>query len=277
MMQTLPWYGYQFFAFVGIFVLVVGGIIVTAIIDAIRLKYVKHPSRFSRVERLESFQREKLPEIARTLGMEVMETVPARVQDAVGANLGFGRASDLLARPYAKGTLSLCNLRTRRTTRMNRPDSYVETTKVEEYTCLVFTGGKEAEFPSFNLTPNQHSLMIKLLNQHVWGAVQYEEDPEFHQKIVIGTLEPEDVRSLLTPDVRAVLKENADLRTSVFGRSIIVYDYGNTGKSFHFFTSRKDGGAYVDCEVISAEDWPRFYEAAESIIQCLIAARQRVS
>ena len=280
-METLPWYGSMFLAFVGLFVLLVGGIMVIAVVDAIRIAYLKHPSRFKRAERLESFRREKLPEIAETLAMEVIEKVPAQVQEAIEINvgrMGFGGISDMLSRPHGDGIISLCNLQKKLSKSHHfRGDNSMEWTPVEEYTCLVFMGGNATEFPSFNLTPNEHSLMIKLFNRRMFGAVQYEDDPEFHQQILIGTTEPDDVRLLLTPLVRDVLKKHADFRTAVCGPCILVYDYGNIGKGIRFLHSRKHDGAIVDCEVISAECWPQFCEAALEVIESLRVAESQLS
>lgn len=281
MMETIPWYGYLFFPFVGLFVLLVGGIMVIAVVDAIRIAYLRHPSRFKRAERLESFRREKLPEIAETLAMEVIEKVPAQVQEAIEINvgrLGFGGVSDMLSRLHGDGTITLCNLQKNLSKTKHWQDGSITTwTQIEEYTCLVFMGGNATEFPSFNLTKNEHSLMIKLFNRRMFGAVQYEDDPEFHQQILIGTTEPDDVRPLLTREVRNVLKRNADLRTAVCGPCILVCDYGNIGKGIRFLNSRKHDGAIVDCEVISAECWPQFYEAALEVIESLRVAESQMS
>jgi len=252
---------------------------VLAIGDAIRIAYKKHPSRFQRVDRLDAFEREKLPELAQRLDMEVVDKVPskfAEVVETLVGRIGVGGVSDMLSRSYNGGTLSLCNVQKKLSKSKHWQDgSRSEWTKIEEYTCLIFMAGEEMEFPSFNLTPNEHSLMIKLFNRRMFGTVRYAEDPEIHQQILIGTTEPDDVRSLLTPGVRDVLKKNADLRTAAHGSSIIVYDFGNIGKGIRFMNSRKNDGAIVDCEVIAAEDWPQFYEAAESVIQFLKPVQER--
>lgn len=280
-METTPWFVYLFYAVAGLFVLLVGGILVLAIVNAIRIAYTKHPSRFQRADRLDAFEREKLPELAQRLDLQMIDKVPSQVKAAIETTVGrleFGCVSDMLARCYGEGTLSLCNVQKILSKSHNfRGEDSIEWTKVEEYTCLVFTGGNETAFPSFNLTPNEHSLMIKLFNRRMFGAVQYDDDPEFHRQILIGTTEPDDVRPLLTPHVRDVLKQNTDLRTAVYGPYIVVYDYGNIGKGIRFLHSRRDDGAIVDCEVISAECWPKFYEAALEVIESLRTAESQLS
>lgn len=74
-METLPWYGYLFLGLVGLIVLVIGEILMIAVMDAIRIASTKHPSRFNRADRLKSFQRVRLPEIAESLNMEVIESL----------------------------------------------------------------------------------------------------------------------------------------------------------------------------------------------------------
>lgn len=272
-METFPWYGSLFLGLVGLIVLAIGGILILAVVDAIRIASTKHPSRFNRSDRLKSFQRVRLPEIAESLNMEVIEQIPRKLEEAVEATagtLGLGGISDLLSRSYGEGTLSLCNVQKNLSQSKHWQDgSSTNWTKVQEFTCLIFMGGKETEFPKFNLAPNEHSLMIKLFNQRTFGALQHEDDPEFHRRILIGTTKPDEVGSLLTPGVRNVLKKNADLRTAVCGPYIVVYDYGNIGKGIRFLHSRRDDGAIVDCEVIAAECWPQFYEAALEVIESL--------
>lgn len=105
-MEINPWIAYLFFAFVGLFVLVLGGIMVLAIGDAIRIAYKKHPSRFQRVDRLDAFEREKLPELAQRLDMEVVDKVPskfAEVVETLVGRIGVGGVSDMLSRSYNGG------------------------------------------------------------------------------------------------------------------------------------------------------------------------------
>ena len=167
MTETLPWYGYLFLTLVGLIVLVVGGILLIAIFDAVRLARLKRSPRFQRVEKRELFKQEDLPAIGKKIEMELVDGVPYETRKAVLKTvgpLGTGDLSDILQRTNGDGTLSLCNIQRVVARKRSHRDGSAPTnyTEIYEFTCLVFQGNEDSIFPVLNLQPNVHSVMEKL-------------------------------------------------------------------------------------------------------------------
>ncbi len=267
-MQTEPetWKIVLFLVLLAAIVLPLGGLLVIAFVDLIRAFRRRLPSRFQRVSQYNAFDQNELQAAAKTLGFKLGEEVPHEIHEAVRLALGadFIELADGLSRRVKGGMLLLCNVRHQSHSTQSHQDGSAPTrrTHIVKYTALIFFAETDGAFPPFNLRPNPKSLMLDLFNSRIYCRRQFEADPEFNEKVLACTFEPNALGALLTPPVRVVLKANSDLTTAVMDRVIVVYDRGNSGRRF-----RWDG--HIDCEVLDPHDWPKFYRAAGSVIKAL--------
>lgn len=268
------WQVILFLVFAAIVFLAIGSLLVVAIVDSVRQSRLRHPSRFRRVSQLEQFNDNTLEAVATTLGLKRVENVPHQIRSAVKLTLGTDLLVNGLLCQVTIGTFVLCNVRNVKRRSRTHQDGSVPTkwVEIEEFTTLVFHAAPDISFPSFNLQPNPKSLLLNVFNKRHFGHLRIEEDSEFHEKVLVGTLEPDTVVRILTPTVRDVLKANSDLTTVATDRLIVVYDRGNAGRRFR---SVSHGGEYIDCEIIAPEDWPRFYQAAGSVIRAIWTAQRQ--
>lgn len=267
-MQTEPetWQIVLFLVLLAAITLPISGLLVIAFVDVIRQFRRRLPSRFQRVSQYDAFDHNELQAVGKTLGFKLGEEVSHEIREAVRLALRADsiEIADGLSRRVRGGMLHICNVRhqSHTTTSLRDGNRPTRRTHVVKYTALVFYAETDGAFPPFNLRPNPKSLMIDLFNSRIYCRRQFETDPEFNEKVLACTFEPDALGALLTPPVRVVLKANSDLTTAVMDRVIIVYDRGNSGRGF-----RWDG--LVECEVLDPHDWPKFYRAAGSVIKAL--------
>lgn len=284
MTDTLPWQGYLV---IGVLVLFVGGIaliVLYAFLEGWWLSRQSVPSRFQKLQTEFDFDKSALPAIAQQLGMTQVDQIPSRLSEEVlNAMPGHFKGAeflDILVRKEREGVFLLCNVR--RAAKVIVGDSsgdrktkrYLE---VDPVTVTAFYQSEEPFLPPFQTSPFLDSLsvkLVKLLGRKWCGHPRFEDDPEFHEKVLIRAADPEKVRPVLTDHVRNVLKENCDLTMVTRDRTILVYDDGHPVK--HMMRKGPDDGERVEnCKVLAAEEWPPFFEAAESMIQSLKPLKER--
>lgn len=302
MTDTLPWYAYLALGFMGLFVLLFFLVILYAFLEGWWLSRQKVPSRFDRLESESDFDKSAIPAIAQQLGMTQVDRIPARVSSEIltgmrgdwkdkpdpgqmtfhkyksyGSPKTIGKGAeflDILSRKSSEGLFLLCNVRRAKEVVVGDSSGERGTKRylqVDSLTVAAFRQTSEPYLPEFSTSPFMDALILKLyklLGRKWFGHPRFEDDPEFHEKVLISAAEPEKVRPFLTDRVRKVLKENSDLTTVIRGRTIVVYSDGHPVK--HMMRRAPEDGDIVEtCKVLPPKEWPRFCEAAMSIVKSL--------
>ena len=278
MSHTMPWQGYLVIGFVILFVGGIALIFLYAFLEGWWLSRQSVPSRFEKVQTESDFDKSSLPEIAQELGMTPDDRLPSdlsrEVLNAMPKHFKEAEFLDILVRKERDGVFLLCNVR--RAVKVIVGDSSGERQtrryfEVDPVTVTAFYQDEGPYLPAFVTSPFIDYLsvkLVKLLGRKWCGHPRFEDDPEFHEKVLIRAAEPEKVRPVLTELVRNVLKENCDLTMAITGPVIVVYDDGHPVK--HMMRSGPEDGETVEtCKILAAKEWPEFYHAAESMIQSL--------
>lgn len=278
MSQTMPWQAYLVIGFIVVFVGGIALIFLYAFLEGWWLSRQSVPSRFEKLETESDFDKSALPAIAEQLGMTQVDRIPSRlsraVLDAMPKHLKEAEFLDILVRKERNGVFLLCNVR--RAVKVIVGDSSGERKtrrylEVDPVTVTAFYQTEEPFLPAFETSPFLDYLSVKLvrlLGRKWCGHPRFEDDPEFHEKVLIRAAEPEKVRHVLTDNVRNVLKENCDLTMAIRDRTIVIYDNGHPVKHM-MRKGPEDGETVEDCKVLAAEEWPRFHNAAVRIIEAL--------
>jgi hypothetical protein len=284
MTDTFPWYALLALGLVGLFVLLIVLIFLYAFLEGWWLSRQSIPSRFEKLQTEFDFVKSALPEIAQKIGMTQADQIPSRlsrqVLNAMPKHWKGAEFLDILIRKERDGVCLLCNVR--REEKIYAPDTSGEDksiswTEIDSITISAFWQSSEPYLPAFFTRPFIDYLSVKLaklLGLKGVGHPRFEDDPEFHEKLLISTAEPEEVRPVLTDRVRNVLKENCDLTTSISGPVIVLYDDGHPFK-YMMRRGPEDGDTLETCKVLAAEEWPRFFDAARSVITALRQAVKR--
>lgn len=278
MSQSMPW---QAYLVVGFVILFVGGILLIflyAFLEAWWLSRQSLPCRFEKLKTERDFDNSALPRIAVELGMKQVTGLPERIAgqvlDGMPHDWKGAQFRDTLIRESSDGLYLLSNVSRANEVMVGDSSGERQTTRyleVESVTLSAFIQEAKRHLPAFVTRPFLDYLivrLVKLLAGNRSGQPLFTRDPEFHRRLLITTAEPEKVRLVLTQQARNVLKENNDLTTSVAGPAIVVQDDGHPVKH-GIRKGPKDGERVENCKVIAANDWPRFFHAAENIFTAL--------
>ncbi len=281
MMHAKPetWQIVSFLIVVAFIVLVLGGAIVILFIDAVLQSRHRLSSRFRRITESENLDQNELQTVAEKLGFKVVEELPGEIRAAVGFALGRNSrvdCVDCLQRQVKHGTYVLCNVRHDQPRSRTHQDGSAPTryTDIREFTALIYHADLEVSFPAFTLLRNPTVLgIIKMFDSWRHSGPRFEEDREFHEKVLVSTCEREALFRMFTPSVRDVLKANSDLTTVAIDRLILVYDRDRARERFHLVTH---GAEYFDCQIVDPRDWPQFHQAAGSVIEAIRSAHRQM-
>ena len=294
-MNQIPVWLIILFAIVGVIgllglILALGalGLAVLAIIDGLRGRNRERSTRFRRLSESESIDHVTLNRIAVKIGFEVTATVPVDLQVAVESLLGKCQVLDLMQRRVRGGTFSLCNVRREEQRRAGGRDNSYTWTLVKLHTMVIFDANGSVDFPPMGVNPKQPGLIFKVLisigngiariTKWLGGRwdrsnllpdnplIRFPDDPEFHEKLWVGSVVPEAAIPLLGASVREVLKENADLSVTANKQQVIAYDHGS---GFQIERPPGRGQELIRSEVLAAEDWPELCRAAVRVINAL--------
>jgi hypothetical protein len=97
--------------------------------------------------------------------------------------------------------------------------------------------------------------------------IRFPDDPDFHEKIWVGSAVPEAAIPLLTTNARQVLKENADLSVTANKRQVIVFQHG---PGFQIERPPGRDQERIRSEVFALEDWPEFCRSGVRVINALM-------
>jgi hypothetical protein len=228
--------------------------------------------RFQSAGKNEKTDPKSLQEIADKLRFKVEPELPASIYMSLESVLGFDEVTDVLQRPIKGGVLTLCNVRQEVEHHSSGSDSNSSSsTEIRYYTALLFTSDEDIYFPPFNVSPKRGltGKFAKLFAGRYFGQVQFAEDPEFDQKVLVGTAVPEAVTPLLSSPVRNILKTNADLTTVAIENSIVVYTgipshAPRVTTSFSLADRTK-----ITSRPIRMSDWSAFAQAAYGVIKAI--------
>ena len=203
---------------------------ITGAVYGVRLAYRQKrqgeqaPPRFAGLPEDEPVPADRLDRLALALGFTRIQTVPPEVEAA----LGTAEITHAMRRRTRRGVYVLCDVRevARERFRFQRPGGggHSRTTQIYYRTALLFlTAGRE-RFPAFVVAPKPEwvGTLLKWFAPFARGKTlrPFAEDTEFSDRMLVVTEQPEAVRPLMTPTVRAVLKENADLIIRADGRAV---------------------------------------------------------
>lgn len=278
MSNTMPWQGYLLIGFIVVFVGGFALIVLYGFLEGWWLSRQSVPSRFEKLETESDFDKSALPAIAQKLGMAQADRIPSHLSRAVlnAMPKHFKEAEflDILVRKERDGVFLLCNVR--RAVKVIIGDSSGERKtkrylEVDPVTVTAFYQNEGPYVPEFMTSPFLDYLsvkLVKLLGLKWSGHPRFEDDPEFHEKLLIRAADPEQVRPVLTEHVRKVLKENSDLTLSITGPVIVVYDDGHPVKHM-MRKGPADGETVENCKILAAKEWPEFFDAAQSVIKAV--------
>jgi hypothetical protein len=211
---------------------------------------------------------------------QIDQPIPFRFREKILDALRIGgepnqaEFGQILLREERDGVFVLCNVRLKQkhvSVASSGEEKRKRWTTIDTITVCAYWQSSEPYLPEFSTRPFIDMLivkLVKLLGLKGVGHPRFDDDPEFHEKLLISAAEPETVRPVLTGRVCEVLKENCDLTTSIRGRAIVVYDDGHPVKQM-IGKGPKDGETMETCKLLETKEWPRFYEAAVSIIESL--------
>ena len=153
---------------------------------------------------------------------------------------------------------------------------------------VIFDANGSVDFPPMGVNPKQPGLIFKVLisigngiariTKWLGGRwdrsnllpdnplIRFPDDPEFHEKIWVGSAVPEAAIPLLSTAARQVLKENADLSVMANKRNVIVYDHGS---GFHVYRPPGPNKELIRSEILDPADWPEFCQAGVGVINAL--------
>lgn len=285
MSLSMPWQAYLLIGFIVVFVGGIALIFLIAFLEGWWLSRQSVPSRFEKLETETDFDESALPAIAEQLGMTQADQIPSRlsraVLNAMPKHFKEAEFRDILVRKERDGVFLLCTVRRAAKVVVGDSSGESETKRyleVDPVTVTAFYQNEGPYVPEFMTSPFLDYLIVKLVKLFggkKWsGHPRFEDDPEFHKKLLIRAAEPEKVRPLLTERVRGVLKDNCDLTLSISGPVMIVYDDGHPVREM-MRSGPEDGETVETCKVLAAKEWPEFYRAAESMIQSLKSAQER--
>lgn len=286
MLQSTPWQAYLLIGFIVVFVGGIALIVLCAFAEGWWLSRQSIPSRFEKLQTETDFDQSALPTIAEQLGMTQADRIPSRlsraVLDAMPNHFQEAEFWDILVRKERDGIFLLCTVRRAEQVVVGDSSGEGETKRyleVDPVTVTAFYQNEGPFLPAFETSPFLDYLSVKLIKLfgRKWsGHPRFEDDPEFHEKILIRAAKPEQVRPVLTERVRKILKDNCDLTLSVSGPMMIVYDNGHPVK--HMIRKGPEEGETVEtCKVLAAKEWPEFYRAAESMNRSLRSELNRGS
>ena len=252
---------------------------ITGAVYGVRLAYRQKrlseqaPPRFAGLPEDEPVPADRLDRLAETLGFTRIETVPPEVEAA----LGTAEITHAMRRRTRRGVYVLCDVREvareRFQFQIRGRGGYSRTIYCR--TALLFLAAGRERFPAFVVAPKPEwvGLLLKWFAPFARGRTlrPFAEDPEFSDRVVVLTGEPEAVRPLMTPTVRAVLKENADLITRADGRAVAALggveanDWGLRSIPGRRFPAI----AGVRSHALAAEDRAAFVRSALEIVKVL--------
>ncbi len=184
-----------------------------------------------------------LADIARAIGFEplpaddlhtllVIEKLVHRRQSGGGKDSGYtisgARLADAVRRRHQGGVYTICNIEW---TETNHVKSGPDIVRQRSQTVVLYDGPESTRFPQFGTQRRTQHLdrilpFLRHFNRKFIQDSRMSDDREFNKALYVATPVPESVRPLLTPPVRALLKQNTDLTVSAEGRVLAVFRAG---------------------------------------------------
>ena len=147
-----------------------------------------------------------------------------------GYSISAGTIHDAVRRRHGAGLYTIFNLEWTETLhrRHNRDE-----TRSRAQTVILYEGPSPTHFPQFGtqrrtLQTARLLPILRLFNPRVFQEARVADDPEFTEKIYVGTALPESVRPLLTPQLRKLLARDPDLTVTADGNFVAVFRRGST-------------------------------------------------
>ena len=215
----------------------------------------------------------RLRAIAEERGFEL----PGRIPPELCGPLGEGAVSAVMRKRTCRGDYLLCDLRREERShtmssrsgdagrRQNRT-STSSSTSIHCRTTLVFVATDGTRFPPFEAGPNLHGPLTTRLFRlfRPTAALTVPGDAAFTERVVLSSPRRDAARPLLSPELRAVLAEHADLTVRASGETVIVsadvpVEGGWKGRDGRFLIS----------QAVDPGDRPAFLTAAAEVVKAV--------
>ncbi len=269
-----------FIGLVGLTILGIFGLLGLIGFNALRPSQT-FPLSFRRVTPDEANDEEPQKQAAEKMGFRLVERVPLELKLAIESLLGSGgsRLSHVMQRRVRSGTFTLCDVRLEHDRTGGTRDNRYTYTETRYQTVLIFTAARGVYFPPFTINPcwKPNEWLMRRLASRWFGQIRFEEDAEFHQKLLVGTVVPDAVRPLLSARVREEFKANAGLTTIATGQSIMIVPPDGMGAAGRAEPGVRGGrfritNRHRDVEIhqtIHPADKPKFLGATLGIVNAI--------
>jgi len=216
-----------------------------------------------------------------SIGFDPLVKPPARVRAAIETVIG---PSDLLRafeRKTKGGVFHLCEIKQEDHRSNSSDDSGSSYTMTTYATVLLFEGPDSVCFPPMNAQPavggalamsRVFGPLMRVLGGPSFGKPRFLEDSEFNKRVMIGAMDPEGVRPILTQEVRDVLKQHTDLNIQMHDDCIAVKLMSSQlPRTSGMFSDDITQSALVDPTM-----WPEFVARATKVIQAFRKAEHQL-